>query len=151
MTRLKLSALAAGVALLGGGAVLLNGLPSPARASAMTVYKSESCGCCAGWVEHMRQAGYTISVVATEDPAPVKARHAIPQALWGCHTGVVNGKIIEGHVPAAAVAAFLKTPAPRRASPCPECRSDRPAWRRPATHQSRMMSSRSAPTGPRGS
>lgn len=110
MTRLKLSALAAGVALLGGGAVLLNGLPSPARASAMTVYKSESCGCCAGWVEHMRQAGYTISVVATEDPAPVKARHAIPQALWGCHTGVVNGKIIEGHVPAAAVAAFLKTP-----------------------------------------
>ncbi|MES3028426.1 MAG: DUF411 domain-containing protein [Pseudomonadota bacterium] len=110
MSKLKLSALAAGVALLGGGAFVLTGLPSPARAADMTVYKSESCGCCAGWVEHMRQAGYTISVVAADDLTPVKTRHGVPQDLWGCHTALVDGKVIEGHVPAAAIAAFLKAP-----------------------------------------
>ena len=114
MSRLKLSALAAGVALLGAGAVLVNGLPGPARASEMTVYKSVSCGCCAGWVEHMRQAGYTISVVAADDVTPVKTRHGVPEALWGCHTAVVDGKVIEGHAPAAAIAAFLKAPGAAR-------------------------------------
>lgn len=55
MNRLKLSALAAGVAILGGAGFLLNGLPTVAQASDMTVYKSDSCGCCGGWVEHMRK------------------------------------------------------------------------------------------------
>ena len=72
-----------------------------------------SC-CCGGWVEHMRKAGYTIRVVPTDDLAPVKARLGVPEALWSCHTTVVDGKVIEGHVPAAAVNAFLKSPGASR-------------------------------------
>ena len=108
MNKLKLSALAAGVAILGGAGFLLNGLPTVAQASDMTVYKSDSCGCCGGWVEHMRKAGYTISVVPTDDLAPVKVRLGVPEALWSCHTAVVDGKVIEGHVPAAAVDASAR-------------------------------------------
>ena len=114
MNKLKLSALAAGVAFLGGAGFLLNGLPTVAQASDITVYKSDSCGCCGGWVEHMRKAGYAITIVPTDDLAPVKARLGVPQSLWSCHTAVVDGKVIEGHVPAAAVDAFLKSPGASR-------------------------------------
>ena len=58
MNRMKIATLAFGAAILGGAGFLLNGLPTVAQASDMTVYKSDSCGCCGGWVEHMRKAGY---------------------------------------------------------------------------------------------
>ncbi|WP_436355461.1 DUF411 domain-containing protein [Brevundimonas sp. CEF1] len=114
MNRMKIATLAFGAVLLGGAGFLLNGLPTVAQAADMTVYKSDSCGCCGGWVEHMRKAGYAIRVVPTDDLAPVKVRLGVPESLWGCHTAVVNGKVIEGHVPAAAVDAFLKAPAAAR-------------------------------------
>lgn len=110
MNRMKIATLAFGAAILGGAGFLLNGLPIAAEASDMTVYKSDSCGCCGGWVEHMRNAGYAIRVVPTDDLAPVKVRLGVPESIWGCHTAVVDGKVIEGHVPAAAVNAFLKAP-----------------------------------------
>lgn len=114
MNRMKIATLAFGAAILGGAGFLLNGLPTVAQASDMTVYKSDSCGCCGGWVEHMRKAGYAIRVVPTDDLAPVKVRLGVPESLWGCHTAVVDGKVIEGHVPAAAVNAFLKAPGAAR-------------------------------------
>jgi hypothetical protein len=114
MNRMKIATLAFGAAILGGAGFLLNGLPTVAQASDMTVYKSDSCGCCGGWVEHMRKAGYAIRVVPTDDLAPVKIRLGVPESLWGCHTAVVDGKVIEGHVPAAAVDAFLKAPGSSR-------------------------------------
>ena len=114
MNRKKIATLAFGAALFGGASFLLNGLPTVARASDMTVYKSDSCGCCGGWVEHMRKAGYAIRVVPTDDLAPVKVRLGVPESLWSCHTAVVDGKLIEGHVPAAAVDAFLKAPGAAR-------------------------------------
>ena len=107
VTALSLASLAAGVAILGGAGFLLNGLPTVAQASDMTVYKSDSCGCCGGWVEHMRKAGYAIRVVPTDDLAPVKVRLGVPQSLWSCHTAVVDGKVIEGHVPAADIRHLL--------------------------------------------
>lgn len=114
MNRLKIASLAAGLAVLGGSGFLINGLPSMAQASDMTVYKSDSCGCCGGWVEHMRKAGYAIRIVSTDDLAPVKTRLGVPDSLWACHTAVVDGRVIEGHVPAAAVAAFLRAPGASR-------------------------------------
>ena len=114
MNKLKLSALAAGVAILGGAGFLLNGLPTVAQASDMTVYKSDSCGCCGGWVDHIRRSGFEVNVIATDDLAPVKQRLGVPQSLWSCHTAVIDGKVIEGHVPAAGVKAFLKKPGQAR-------------------------------------
>src|SRR5690349_22935297 len=71
------------------------------------VWKAASCGCCEGWVKHMRGAGFPVTVTEMEDVSPVKAQQGIPAALQSCHTAVVNGYVIEGHVPAAAVARLL--------------------------------------------
>jgi hypothetical protein len=76
MNRMKIAFLAAGVAILGGAGFLLNGLPTVAHAADMTVYKSDSCGCCGGWVEHMRKAGYAIRVVPTDDLARSRSASA---------------------------------------------------------------------------
>lgn len=105
----KLAAIAVGAAVVGGGFVLAEGAVRPAEAAEMTVYKSDSCGCCGGWVEHMRRSGYQVRVVHTDDLAPIKQQLNVPQSLWSCHTAVIDGKIVEGHVPATAVRTFLKT------------------------------------------
>jgi len=102
----KLAAIALGAAVVGGGFVLAEGMVRPAEAAEMTVYKSDSCGCCGGWVE--------VRVVPTDDLAPIKQQLNVPQSLWSCHTAVIDGKIVEGHVPATAVRAFLKTPGEAR-------------------------------------
>jgi hypothetical protein len=65
------------------------------------VWKDASCGCCLGWVEHMRQAGFTVTINATEDMDSVKRTKGVPDTLQSCHTAVVNGYVLEGHVPAA--------------------------------------------------
>lgn len=82
-------------------------LGSAAHAASMTVFKSPSCGCCAKWVEHVEKHGHTVKVVPTEDMAAVKARLKVPDALVSCHTTVVNGYVIEGHVPAADIKRLL--------------------------------------------
>ena len=73
----------------------------------ITVYKSPTCGCCGKWEDHMRAAGFTVKSVATNDLDAVKRTHAIPLDKQSCHTGLVNGYIVEGHVPALDVARML--------------------------------------------
>ena len=76
-------------------------------ATVVTVYKSPTCGCCADWVEHLREHGFAVKVVDRPDVTPVKRAHAVPDALASCHTGVVEGYAIEGHVPADVVKRLL--------------------------------------------
>ncbi len=73
----------------------------------LAVYKSPTCGCCDGWVAHMRRAGFTVAVHVVEDPGTVRRARGLPDALASCHTGVVDGYAIEGHVPAADVIRLL--------------------------------------------
>jgi Predicted metal-binding protein len=73
----------------------------------ITVYKTPWCGCCDGWVEHLRANGWTPRVVVHQDLAPVRARHGIPDRMASCHTGVVGQYAIEGHVPASDIARLL--------------------------------------------
>ena len=73
----------------------------------ITVYKSPTCGCCGKWEDHMRSAGFTVKSVATNDMDAVKRTHAIPMNMQSCHTGLVNGYIVEGHVPPVDVARML--------------------------------------------
>jgi len=75
-------------------------------AIAIDVYKDPSCGCCAKWVEHMRANGFT-ATVTEGDMDPVRATHKIPHNVLSCHSALVGGYIIEGHVPAADVRALL--------------------------------------------
>lgn len=74
---------------------------------ALAVYKSPTCGCCDGWVTHMRQAGFTVAVHVVADPGTVRRARGLPDALASCHTGVIDGYAIEGHVPAADVVRLL--------------------------------------------
>jgi hypothetical protein len=94
--------------LLIGGALALSATPAVAQGRRMTTYKTPWCGCCDGWVLHMRAAGWTVDVVEREDLAPVRARYGVPQRYAGCHTAVVGSYAIEGHVPASDVARLLR-------------------------------------------
>lgn len=75
---------------------------------AMTTWRDPGCGCCLKWVEAMRRAGFAVTVRETTDMAAVKARLKVPAALLSCHTTLVGGLVVEGHVPAEAVRSLLK-------------------------------------------
>jgi hypothetical protein len=75
---------------------------------AMVVYKSPTCGCCSKWVDHIRAAGFTASVKDLDDMTPIKARYKVAEPLQSCHTAIVGGYVVEGHVPAADVKRLLK-------------------------------------------
>jgi hypothetical protein len=115
--RMFLTAMAGGLAI-GGSAVLVRGLVAPAGAATgaatgasaggVTVWKAASCGCCAGWVDHMRKAGFAVTVHEVDDVDPVKARLGVPDRLQSCHTAEVDGYVLEGHVPADSVARLLR-------------------------------------------
>jgi len=74
----------------------------------MTVYKSSTCGCCEKWIEHMQANGFAVKAIDVEDIDKVKRERGVPEAAASCHTAVVNGYIVEGHVPADAVLKMLK-------------------------------------------
>jgi hypothetical protein len=76
------------------------------------VYKDPGCGCCGKWVEHMNANGFAATVHNTSNVQPIKTRYKVPAAVGSCHTAIVGGYVIEGHVPAADVKTLLaKKPA----------------------------------------
>src|SRR3990172_4087981 len=72
------------------------------------VYKTLSCGCCGFWVEHMQKSGFKVKVHNVRDVTPVRENFGVPDAMASCHTAVVGGYSIEGHVPAADVKRLLR-------------------------------------------
>ena len=85
----------------------LSSPPAFAALPEVTVWRDPSCGCCEGWVTHMRNHGFRVKVIAAQDLSAVKARNGIPDALQSCHTATVGGYVLEGHVPAPTVARLL--------------------------------------------
>jgi hypothetical protein len=73
----------------------------------VVVWKDPNCGCCEGWVRHMRAAGFSVRVTNAADMAAVKNARGVPDELQSCHTAVVDGYVIEGHVPAADIVRLL--------------------------------------------
>lgn len=71
------------------------------------VWKDPSCGCCHDWIEHMQANGFSFTVHDTGNNA-VRSRLGLPQKLGSCHTALVGGYLIEGHVPASDVRALLQ-------------------------------------------
>ncbi len=72
------------------------------------VYKDPTCGCCSNWVTHMKKRGFDTTVTDVRDIAAVKAKYDVPNQLRSCHTALVGGYVIEGHVPATDVQRLLK-------------------------------------------
>jgi hypothetical protein len=96
--------------LIGAGtaALLASGVGvSVAAVPNMTVYHDPNCGCCGGWVAHMRRAGFQVKVIDTDDLAAIKDRFKIPSDLVSCHTAEIDGYVIEGHIPAVAIQRLL--------------------------------------------
>lgn len=92
------------------------GLPDTAHADShgdmaqhgtMHVTKSPTCGCCGAWVALAREEGYHVVVTDTDDVSAAKLEVGVPGDLWACHTAVIDGYVIEGHMPFAALKKLL--------------------------------------------
>lgn len=88
-------------------AAVAGSAPAVSLLPGLVVHKSPSCGCCSAWVEHIEKAGYPVQVVAQEDRNPLKLAVGVPAGKGSCHTAIVEGYFIEGHVPADDVARLL--------------------------------------------
>ena len=85
-------------------------LPFAVNAAAPTpveVWKDPNCGCCQDWVDHMQANGFAVKVHDIGNNA-VRARLGLPQKLGSCHTALIGGYLVEGHVPASDVRALLQ-------------------------------------------
>jgi len=81
----------------------------PAQAAGeMTVYKSATCGCCNSWIKHMEANGFKVKAQNVMDLDAVKRRNGVTPNLAACHTAIINGYVVEGHVPASDVKRMLK-------------------------------------------
>lgn len=76
----------------------------PAR---IEVYLSPTCGCCMKWVRHLEAEGFSVSVNDVRDVRPIKAAQGVPSSPRSCHTALVDGYVVEGHVPANDVKRLL--------------------------------------------
>ncbi len=93
------------------GALLLAGVtafrPGHAPLPPMKVIKSPSCGCCAKWVEYMKKSGFQVTVENKEEFTDIKRSNGVTAKLESCHTALVGGYVIEGHVPEDLVKKLL--------------------------------------------
>lgn len=93
------------------GSFLITGLfgfaPNVVATTTVEVYKSPTCGCCSKWVDHMRDHGFT---VITKDVGnnEIRKKVGMSETLGSCHTALVNGYVMEGHIPAPDIIRFLK-------------------------------------------
>lgn len=73
----------------------------------ITVYRSASCGCCKGWIDHLRDHNFDVTDVTVDDVNKFKLQFNVPTQGASCHTAVVDGITIEGHVPAQDIKRLL--------------------------------------------
>ena len=78
--------------------------PAP---TVVEVWKDPSCGCCKDWIAHMQSSGFAVKGHDTGNTA-ARARLGLPQKLGSCHTALVGGYVVEGHVPARDVLRLLQ-------------------------------------------
>lgn len=78
-----------------------------ARSPVIEVYKSATCGCCHEWVAHLRANGFTVKAYDVANPSDYREKFGIPNELGSCHTGIVAGYALEGHIPAQEIKRLL--------------------------------------------
>jgi hypothetical protein len=97
-----------GLLVAGSSAALGQALRPTGALIPMKVYKTPTCGCCTKWVDHVAAAGFKAEVVDLPSLTVIKANSGVPQRLSSCHTAVVDGYVVEGHVPADVIHKLLK-------------------------------------------
>lgn len=93
------------IGLLGMGVLLLpvQIAQAAAKPPAIAVYRDPSCRCCGGWIDHLTAQGFQAQNIETADMESLKQQYGVPDELASCHTAIVNGYVLEGHVPAADI------------------------------------------------
>lgn len=94
---------AVAISLMAGSYAFADTLPS------VTMYKDPYCACCDAWADHMKSAGFDVDVKIENNMSQIKNSAGIAPQLASCHTALVNGYVVEGHVPASAVKKMLET------------------------------------------
>ncbi len=77
------------------------------EAKQAVLYKNPECGCCQAYAEYLQDNGFAVTVRPTENMSLIKQRHAVPEHFEGCHTLLVDGYVVEGHVPLSAIERLL--------------------------------------------
>ena len=89
-------------------ALLLSGMAHAADPLTIDVHRDANCGCCKTWISHLQANGFKVNDHVEADMSSVKQRLGVQPRLASCHTGVINGKFVEGHVPAEQVVALTR-------------------------------------------
>lgn len=86
------------------------GLAQAAEALSIDVHRDPNCGCCKAWISHLEDNGFSVVDHVETDMTALKQRLGVPPRLASCHTGVIDGKFVEGHVPAADILKLRQQP-----------------------------------------
>lgn len=89
-------------------ALLFVSVSAAMAASEITVYKTPNCGCCVKWVEYLQKEGFTVETHDRRDLTAIKKQAGVSREMASCHTAMVDGYVIEGHVPASAIRKLLQ-------------------------------------------
>ena len=108
MKKKQLASMVGGGALVLAVAVAFWGSTPAVAGPTITVYKSPTCGCCTAWVKHLEESGFEVSVMETEALQLIKAEHGVGNHLASCHTALIDGYVVEGHVPADDIKSMLE-------------------------------------------
>ena len=103
----NMTAIVGTVAILAGVAIWVPTIKK-AGATEVVVYKSPTCGCCSKWVDHLRDEGFHVITHNRKDMNTIKAENGVTRKLASCHTSLVEGYVIEGHVPARDIKRLLE-------------------------------------------
>jgi hypothetical protein len=89
------------------GITLSSGPVNAGQPYAATLYKNPQCSCCEGYADYLRENGFEVTVKPTHDLPLMQRQYGVPEPLVGCHTTLVEGYVVEGHVPIGAVLRML--------------------------------------------
>ena len=89
-------------------ALLLSSMAQAAEQLTIDVHRDANCGCCKKWISHLESNGFKVNDHVEANMSAVKQRLGVAPRLGSCHTAVIDGKFVEGHVPAEQVLALRK-------------------------------------------
>ena len=75
----------------------------------IVVYRSPSCNCCGKWLEHLKKNNFNVKDIITDDVQSVKNKYGVLAEMTSCHTAIIDGYVVEGHVPSDDIKNLLKT------------------------------------------
>jgi hypothetical protein len=81
--------------------------PDTSNKTKIVVYKSPSCGCCGAYSDYLKAKGFDVEIVTTNDMSTIKLQYGVPKTMESCHTSVVEGYFVEGHIPVESINKLL--------------------------------------------